>query len=248
VEAARASGAQGRIETAPLDVVNRASVEEFTARVLNSEGRLDALIHNAGALFDDFETHEGVELTVATHVLAPFRLSLLLSPLLRQSGRSVIVTVSSGGMYTQRFDLQQLEMRRDGYRGVTAYARAKRAQVVLASEWSRRWGADGLASYSMHPGWVDTPGLRESLPLIARLGPLLRTPAEGADTALWLASNGPRRDDSATRGEAADGFWFDRARRSEYYVPGTRRSPAERSRDQSALWQWCGDRVGLDAG
>ncbi|MGB8180159.1 MAG: SDR family NAD(P)-dependent oxidoreductase [Acidimicrobiales bacterium] len=248
VEAARTSGAVGRIEVAQVNVVDVKAVEEFAARVLTSEKRLDALIHNAGALFDHYETHDGVELTVATHVLAPFRLSALLSPLLRQSGRSVIVTVSSGGMYTQRFELEHLEMRPDEYRGVTAYARAKRAQVVLAQQWSRRWSLDGVASYSMHPGWVDTPGLSKSLPSVARLGPLLRTPLEGADTALWLASDGPRRDGTATGDpRTLSGFWFDRARRGEYYVPGTRRSRAQRERDERALWEWCCDRSGFDA-
>lgn len=249
VDAARAAGALGRIEIAPLNVVDREGVEKFVARVRHTEQRLDALVHNAGALFDRFSTHEGVELTVATHVLAPFRLSLLLAPLLRQGGRSVIVTVSSGGMYTQRFDLERLEMRPDDYRGVTAYARAKRAQVVLAEQWARRWGAEGVASYSMHPGWVDTPGLSESLPSVARLGPLLRTPAQGADTAIWLASDGPRSEDAghARDTRTARGFWFDRARRGEYYVPGTRRSRAQRRRDEQALWQWCWDRSGLDA-
>ena len=42
--------------------------------------------------------------------------------------------------------------------------RAKRAQVVLSHEWARRWGADGVASYAAHPGWVDTPGLASGLP------------------------------------------------------------------------------------
>jgi dehydrogenase/reductase SDR family protein 12 len=101
---------------------------------------------------------DGTELTLSTAVLAPFRLSLLLSPLLFATPPSVIVTVSSGGMYTQRFDLNDLELTRDGYRGVTAYARAKRAQVVLAHEWDRRWRHEGVASYAMHPGWVTNAG------------------------------------------------------------------------------------------
>ena len=102
------------------------------------------------------------------------------------------MTVSSGGMYTQPFDLDRLEMTPEAYRGTTAYARAKRAQVVLSHEWARRWGADGVASYASHPGWVDTPGLASGLPTFAKLGPLLRTPGEGADTVVWLAAGGAR--------------------------------------------------------
>ena len=109
---------------------------------------------------------------MATAVLAPFRLTWLLSPLLRRAGDANIVTLSSGGMYTQSFDLARLEMPPGEYRGTTAYARAKRAQVVLSHEWARRWGGDGVASYAAHPGWVDTPGLASGLPSFAKLGPV----------------------------------------------------------------------------
>lgn len=241
--AATSAHGGGRIEVAALDLVDRDAVNDFVSRFLATEARLDVLVNNAGALFDHYAKEQGVEMTVATNVLAPFRLSLLLSPLLRQTEQSVIVTVSSGGMYTQRFDLTRLEMRQDSFRGVTAYARAKRAQVVLAHEWASRWGDDGVASYSMHPGWVNTPGLSGSLPSVARLGPLLRTPDEGADTVVWLATNGPRR--AMRRRVMNQGFWFDRKRRGEYYVPGTRRSRAQRRTDGSALWRWCESRSGL---
>jgi dehydrogenase/reductase SDR family protein 12 len=243
--AAVSAGGQGCIELVPLNLVDRDAVSAFASNFLATEKRLDVLVNNAGALFGHYDTHDGVELTVATNVLAPFRLSLLLSPLLRQSGRSVIVTVSSGGMYTQRFDLANLQMSEADYRGVRAYARAKRAQVVLAHEWFSRWGADGVASYSMHPGWVNTPGLGESLPAVARLGPLLRTPAEGADTVVWLAPDGPRRESPEASGVAPEGFFLDRQRRGEYYVPGTRRSPAQRVLDGWALWRWCEHESGL---
>ena len=86
------------------------------------------------ALYANYRTApDGTELTLSTAVLAPFRLSLLLSPLLFATPPSVIVTVSSGGMYTQRFDLTDLELTPDGYRGVTAYARAARMGSALAA-------------------------------------------------------------------------------------------------------------------
>jgi len=239
----------GRVEISSVDVVDPVALGAFAEHVTASEERLDGLVHSAGALFSDYQTStDGTELTVATNVLAPFRLSLLVSPLLRRSTSSVIVTVSSGGMYTQRFDLDRLELTADGFNGVTAYARAKRAQVVLAHEWGRRWGCDGVASYAMHPGWVDTPGLSTGLPAFAHLGPLLRTPDQGADTVAWLAANGPRTQDSPSarrdqRREGAGGIWLDRRCRREYYLPTTYRSPANRRRDGDRLWAWCAART-----
>jgi hypothetical protein len=41
-----------------------------------------------------------------------------------------------GGMYTQRLDPGTLQLPASRYRGVTAYARAKRAQVALSREWA----------------------------------------------------------------------------------------------------------------
>ena len=43
---------------------------------------------------------------------------------------------------------------------------------------------------AMHPGWADTPGhLRGAARVLPPMGPLLRTPAEGADTTVWLAAD-----------------------------------------------------------
>ncbi len=101
----------GEVTLAPVDLVDPDAVRLFADRMAASVDRLDGLVHCAGALFGDYRSaDDGTELTLATHVLAPFHLSGLLSPLLRRASSSVIVTVSSGGMYTQRFDLAHLEV------------------------------------------------------------------------------------------------------------------------------------------
>ena len=244
--AAMAAGAEGA-QVILKDLSTLEGVSAVAEAVLQANHRLDGLIHNAGILHDAFlEADDGTELTLATNVLAPFRLTTLLSSRLRKEG-ATIVTVSSGGMYTQRFDLDHLASERDSYRGITAYARTKRAQVELAHEWGRRWGADGVRSHVMHPGWVDTPGLAKDLPSVARLGPLLRTPAQGADTAAWLASDGPAVEVAASesRRRVDGGIWFDRRLRGAYYLPTTFVAPSRRSRGGEALWAWCEARSGL---
>ncbi len=250
VAAALEAGAEagGRIEGALADLTDERQVCALAARVAGAAARLDGLVHNAGVMVPRYRTAtDGTEMTVATHVLAPFRLSCRLLPLLSRAVAPVIVTVSSGGMYTQRCDVASMEMGPGDYRGAVAYARAKRAQVVLAAEWARRWGGHGLASYAMHPGWVDTPGLSSGLPSVARLGPLLRTPQQGADTLVWLAADGPRQEGmpAGHRGPASPGgIWLDRRRRGEYYLPRTRRSAAQRQADSAQLWEWCEARTG----
>jgi dehydrogenase/reductase SDR family protein 12 len=251
VDTAMATRGGGHAQGAQVDLVDPDDVASFVEHLNESASRLDGLVHCAGALFADYRTAaDGTELTLATHVLAPFRLSLQLFPLLRAAAAPVIVTVSSGGMYTQRFNLGDLELTADEYRGAVAYGRAKRAQVVLAHEWSWRWSWDGVTSYVMHPGWAATPGLTTSLPRFARLGPLLRTPAEGADTAVWLAAGGPDGASEPADGPLGDGkgIWLDRRRRAEYYLPTTYRRSANRRGDGEALWQWCAARTALPAG
>jgi len=239
---ARDLGAGAVVEPVELDIVDADAVRAFAAHVATRHEVLHGLVHAAGALFATYRSAPtGGELTVATAVLAPFRLTWWLSPLLRRAGDATIVTVSSGGMYSQPFDLERLEMTPEDYRGTTAYARAKRAQVVLSHEWARRWGSDGVASYASHPGWVDTPGLASGLPTFAKLGPLLRTPAEGADTVVWLAAGGARGPDAAH--PTAEGFFHDRHRRSEYHLPWTARGAGPS--DGPRLWEWCEARTDL---
>jgi NAD(P)-dependent dehydrogenase (short-subunit alcohol dehydrogenase family) len=136
------------------------------------------LIHNAGAIHTSYQTNDaGTELTIAGQVIAPFLLTSLLLPALLAAGQSRVITVSSAGMYTQRLEPAILQIPASGYRGVTAYARAKRAQVALSREWARRLAGTGIAFHAMRPGWVNTPGIATALPRFHTvMRPLLRTP------------------------------------------------------------------------
>jgi dehydrogenase/reductase SDR family member 12 len=219
------------------DLSRLADVRDLAARVSRAHERLDVLVHNAGALTRTLVvTEDGLELTAAVHVVAPFLLTHLLLRQLGASPDARVITMSSGGMYTQRLDVAALDPRRSDYNGVKAYAQAKRAQVELNRLWEQHEGVSGVRFVAMHPGWVATPGLDAGLPRFERLAkPLLRTPAEGADTAVWLAT--------APRSTLDEGrFWLDRRPRREHLAPWTRAS----SREPERLWDWCAERVGLE--
>jgi len=199
---------------------------------------IDVLVHNAGALLSNFTlTTEGVETTVATHLLNPYLLTeaLLSSNTLAPAGR--VITMSSGGMYTQRADIDKLEMTAADYSGSVAYARAKRAQTLLSQYWRRCYGDSGRGFHVVHRGWVETPGVDEGLPLFSKvMGPLLRSPDHGADTLVWLAGQAD--------GEPASGqFWHDRHPRSLYRVPSTRLSPEQEVHLGNDIATWCDERI-----
>jgi NAD(P)-dependent dehydrogenase (short-subunit alcohol dehydrogenase family) len=231
------------------DMSDPSEVKALGRHLAGQHDRLSALVHAAGALSRTYRANTaGTERTVATQILGPYVLTAALAPNLWRGG-ATIVTVSSGGMYTQRFDIGRLEMPEAGYDGVVAYARAKRAQVVLADAWAARFGAAGVASYSMHPGWVDTPGLQAGLPRFWALWrPLLRAPAEGADTAVWLAAGGAAGGAAGAAAEcrtnrgARSGFFHDRRPRNQYRFPVLR--PC-RPGDADALLAWCAARTGV---
>jgi NAD(P)-dependent dehydrogenase (short-subunit alcohol dehydrogenase family) len=221
-------------DTGDLDAINVAADE-----IMQRRERVDVLIHNAGALDQEYgRSPQGIERTVASQVVGPFLLTGLMLPRLRAASRARILWVSSGGMYSQRLSVADLEMTRDRYDGTVAYARAKRAQVTLAQMWAEYLRLDHIASHAMHPGWADTPGVQRSLPTFRRLtAPLLRSPEQGADTLVWLAA-----DDGAPL-ERASSLWLDRRPRPLHRLRSTRRSdtPEERRR----LWKWCVPRSGF---
>jgi len=221
---AAAAGAEVAVDL--IDLSDLDAVAALGARLEERYERIDGLVHNAGALSKNFTvTSSGHELTVASQLLGPHVLTAALAKVLWRSPEARVVIMSSGGMYTQRFDLATLEMTEENYDGVVAYARVKRAQVLLAEAWARYFAPDGPSSYSMHPGWVATPGVAGSLPGFSKiLGPLLRTPEQGVDTLLWLLD--PTTD-------AVDGgFYLDRQERSTERWP---RRQASRTSDPAAL-------------
>ena len=210
------------------DLEDLDAVRAFARRFRAAHDRLDVLIHNAGAIHPEFRTDAaGTELTIAGQVVAPFLLTRLLMPALLTAAPSRVITVSSGGMYTQRLDLATLQLPAARYRGVTAYARAKRAQVALSREWARRFAGTGVAFHAMHPGWVDTPGVAAALPGFHQImRPVLLSPEQGADTIVWLATAPHARLGSGL-------FWHDRRVRPEYALPWTREKTPAATRE---LW------------
>jgi dehydrogenase/reductase SDR family protein 12 len=222
---------QANVHPAICDLSSLAAIQQFTATFVESNPRLDVLVHNAGTMpYEREYSLDGHELMFATHVLAPFALSEQLAPALERSAPSRVIFVSSGGMYSQQLPAPDFESEKTAYNPKKLYARTKREQVVLAELMAAQFEPRGIFVHSMHPGWVDTEGVRQYMPRFRSMTrPILRSPEEGADTIVWLGA-APEAVQSSGR------FWHDRRPRPTHYLLG---AGADSERDRRQLWRRC---------
>lgn len=220
VAAIEATGARATFRAA--DVGDTDSVEALAAALLAAHGRIGVVVHAAGAITPERrETPQGVEAIWASMLVGPRRLTRRLATGLEEGlGRAVWVT--SGGMYLQAVDLDDTGWETRPWDGVRAYAQAKRAQVDLVAEATRR--GEAPLQVAVHPGWAATPGVSDALPGFDRvMAPILRSPAEGADSLVWTAA--------APAGDLVPGaLYHDRRVRGSVRWPGTATSAADRAR------------------
>jgi NAD(P)-dependent dehydrogenase (short-subunit alcohol dehydrogenase family) len=186
-----------RLQSLALDLADLDAVRETAAKLDASAQRLDGLILNAGMLAQKQrrETAEGNELVLATNHLGHFVLTATLYPLLARTPGSRIVTMGSIAARTTSLDFDDLQARRNPYKGFRTYARSKLAQMITAVELDRRLRrADSpVISILAHPGGA-LDGLTASRPPLHRrtatawIAALPKTPiAQSKEHAAWPA-------------------------------------------------------------
>ncbi|XP_015247691.1 PREDICTED: dehydrogenase/reductase SDR family member 12 [Cyprinodon variegatus] len=157
------------------------------AQSFSENNQLHVLINNAGCMVNQRElTEEGLEKNFATNTLGTYILTTALIPALKKVEDPRVITVSSGGMLTQKLNVSDLQFEKGSFDGTMAYAQNKRQQVILTERWASQHKEIHFSS--MHPGWADTPAVQSSMPSFhAKMQSKLRTEAMGADTVVWLA-------------------------------------------------------------
>ena len=211
-----------QIFTADLSLL--AETRALAKKIKSKYKKLDILINNAGALFNNkFVTKEGNEQSLSLLLLSPVLLTHLLQPLLYKAKLARVVNVSSGGMYTSGLEIDDLQFANSEYNGKIAYARAKRGLVEISALMAKKWQADGILVNSMHPGWADTPGVENSMPgFYSFTKKILRDLKEGADSIVWLAA--------ASEVQNLTGkFIFDRKPHLTSVLPGTQVNDEQRT-------------------
>ena len=191
------------IEVGKLDLIGPRSIDAFAAGWLESGRPLHILINNAGASGGPERDARGYETQFATNHLGHFQLTRALLPALRAAQGARVVNVSSGA---QRFGGIRWDDPNftSGYDSRAAYAQSKTANVLFAVELDRRWAADGIRGYAVHPGVVVGTKLNSSaggdalrrMGLIDEAGqPIIdpatgkKTPSQGASTVVFAAAS-----------------------------------------------------------
>jgi NAD(P)-dependent dehydrogenase (short-subunit alcohol dehydrogenase family) len=191
-EIARHTAAKN-IAVMPIDTSSQQSIREFARQYRAKYSRLDVLINNAGmnrGMHPRENSVDGVELTFATNVLGYYLLTRQLLDLVAASAPARIVNVAS--QFASDLDLDDLQFERRPFDSAKAYAQSKACNRMFTWALARRLADRGVTANAMAPGLVAETGLYRHAPpeLIARLRQRSeRTSAQGADTAVWLASS-----------------------------------------------------------
>ncbi|MGL5941995.1 MAG: SDR family oxidoreductase [Waterburya sp.] len=170
-----------------LDISNDQSIEQAVKIVSQNIDRLDVLINNAGIYPDEGVNilnieRELLDLTFNTNTFGAIRTVQSFLPLLEKSQDARVINVSSG--YGQIDGLSA---------DVPSYCLSKLALNGATIMLADALQSQGIAVNSICPGWVKTDMGGASAP---------RTPEQGADTAIWLATE-------ASKNETGK-FWRDR--------------------------------------
>ncbi|MBD2609904.1 MAG: SDR family NAD(P)-dependent oxidoreductase [Nostoc sp. ZfuVER08] len=168
---------QGKVIPIELDVTNDRSINEAVKTLYQKSDRLDVLINNAGVYPDNNVNiitinRELLDSTMNANTFGPIRMVQAFLPLLEKSPNARVINVSSG--YGVLSDLSA---------DVPSYCLSKLALNGATIMLAQALQSKGIVVNSICPGWVRTDMGGSSAP---------RSPEQGADTAIWLATDAPR--------------------------------------------------------
>jgi len=198
------------IEFEKMDLMDPASIDDFSQRFLASGRKLDLLINNAGIMWVPLRRDiRGIESQLATNYLGQFHLTARLWPALKKSGNARVLSVSSYGHQMSDFDFEDPNFEQREYHTLLGYGQSKTACNLLATELDERGKKFNIRAYSIHPGSVygTDLGREEPIDLFIQMGThdengkikpeveaKLKTIPQGAATTVWCATSPALQD------------------------------------------------------
>ena len=229
----------GDVHFLRADLASMEEVRGLARAFTDRWDRLYVLVANAGTVFPTRRTTvDGYEEVFAVNHLAPFLLTGLLLPVLRESAPSRIIVTSSyehrrGHMHWDNLQGEHF------YFSQQAYAQSKLANLLFVYELARRLEGSGVTVNAVNPGLVHTNICMDSGWLIRTAKRIMdrfsaMTPEEGANTGVWLASSS---DIDGVTGRYFQRRHAVRSSRASYNVAA-----------QQRLWHISEELTGLSAG
>ncbi|MCI5451132.1 SDR family NAD(P)-dependent oxidoreductase [bacterium] len=179
------------IEIIGIDLANLQTVKGFADEVKRRFNHIDLLMNNAGTMETGRHyTVDGLERTVSVNYVGPYLLTRLLLPLMGQGSR--IVNMASCVYALGRLDFPEFftQGRKGSFWRIPVYSNTKLAITLFTLDLARRVKSQGITVNAADPGVVNTGIIRMQMffdpltDLIFR--PCIRTPRQGADTAIRL--------------------------------------------------------------
>ncbi|CAO1614713.1 unnamed protein product [Sympodiomycopsis kandeliae] len=190
---------KGRVEFLELDLSNLATIKPAVEKFTQKEQRLDVLTNNAGVMHPPSGSKDshGHELQMGTNCLGPFLLSELLLPILQSTAKAnpnaPPRVTWAGSLAASHFSpTNGVSLSAEGEPKDFAskndnYAQSKGGNLLLATEFAKRYGRDGIISNAWNPGNLKTELSRHHAAWIVNtFGSLILYPSKyGAYTELY---------------------------------------------------------------
>ena len=175
------------------DLALLAEMKRVAAEIAMREPPIDVLINNAGALYGTRRlTDDGLEYTFALNHMSYFVVTEGLRERLLAARAARIISTASAAHQGATLDFDDFQFAKS-YRAMRAYSCSKLCNVLFTRELARRLHGTQVTANCLHPGFVATCFADESGGLISRMAWLAKffaiTPAEGAQTIIYLASS-----------------------------------------------------------
>jgi NAD(P)-dependent dehydrogenase (short-subunit alcohol dehydrogenase family) len=178
-----------------MDLARPATIDAFAARIGEP---VHLLINNAGIMAVPLSRDaRGLESQLAVNHVGHFQLFIRLLDRLRAAHGARVLALSSRGHVRSAFDFEDPGFERRPYEKMVAYGQSKTANILFAFEADRRFQAEGIRAFSLHPGAIlDTQLARHFDPeelkaVVERATKVssLKTISEGAATTIFAATS-----------------------------------------------------------
>lgn len=186
-----------KLELMLCDLGNFDSIRNFAKKFTEKYSSLDILVNNAGFIsLDRRTTTNGLEMQFGVNHIGHFLLTNLLLPSMREGSR--IVNVASGAHKVGKIHFDDINLTRN-FNVIKAYSQSKLANVLFTREMAARLKDKNITVNCCHPGAVATNmGVDRETGfgkfITGLLKPFFQTPAQGASTAIFLASDESVKD------------------------------------------------------